>query len=75
MSRPDSRFYAAARERPMIVARICGYLRRGTDCSICQDEIVDGERYQPACRLLAEEAVAVVMEAVDRGPEQVRQDR
>jgi hypothetical protein len=75
MRRPDKRFYEAARERPFLVARICGYLRRGKDCDMCGEETMEGETYQPACRLLAEEAVAVVLEAVEQGPEQVRQDR
>lgn len=74
MSRPASRFYEEARSRPMLVARICGYLRKGKDCAMCGDDIHDGETYRPACRLLAEEAVAIVLEALDEGPEEVRQD-
>ena len=42
---------------------------------MCPDDSHEGERYRPACRLLAEEAVAIVLEAIDDGPEQVRQDR
>lgn len=74
-ARPARRFYDEARSRPYLVMRACSYLRGGKDCRQCQDEIQDGEVYSPACRLLAEEMVAVVAEALDSGPEKVEQDR
>ena len=75
MTRPDRRFYEEAQDRPFLVARVCGYLRQGGECGMCGNETHDGETYSPCCRLLAEEVVAIVLEAVDRGPEEVRQDR
>lgn len=75
MTRPAARFYEEARSRPFLVARICSRLRKGEECTMCPDDSHEGERYRPACRLLAEEAVAIVLEAIDDGPEQVRQDR
>ena len=41
---------------------------------MCKDETVDGEVYAPACRLLAEELVAVIAEGLETPGEIVRQD-
>lgn len=73
-NRPAQRYYDVARERPFLAGRVCGYLRQ-QDCTICADEIIDGETYAPACRLLAEEVIAIVAEAIASGPERVEQDR
>lgn len=73
-SRPDKRFYEQARQRPFLVARICTYMRK-EDCHICQDEIIDGDACSPACRLLAEELLAVIIQDLEKGPERVEQDR
>ena len=72
-ARPQKRFYDEARKRPFLVARACGYIRK-EDCSMCKDEMVDGEVYAPACRLLAEELVAVIVEGLEIPCEIVRQD-
>lgn len=74
MRRPHRRHYEEAAKRPFLVARVCTQIRK-EDCCMCKDEVHDGERYAPACRLIAEETVAIVLEALKAGPEIVRQDR
>jgi len=47
---------------------------RKEDCQMCPDEVIDEETCSPACRLLAEELLAVCMEELEGGPERVEQD-
>ena len=74
MSLPHRRYYEEAANRPFLVARVCGQIRK-EDCCMCKDEVHEEERHAPACRLIAEETIAIVLEALESGPEIVRQDR
>ena len=72
-NRPEKRFIDQATQRPFLVARICTYMRK-EDRQMCPDEVIDEETCSPACRLLAEELLAVCMEELEGGPERVEQD-
>lgn len=74
---PSERYYKAAAERPLLIHRVCGYLRLGRgECQGCPEEI--STPYGPGtrgCRLAAEEVIAIVMEDLDvRKPGEIIQD-
>ncbi len=73
--RPSEEFYREGQSRHMLRQRVCVYLRGGEECSDCPDVTTSqGETASPMCRLMAEELIAVVAEALARGEEHIAQD-
>jgi len=80
--RPPEHYYMDAEKRDLLVMRVCGYLRRGDVCrgcpqweqGRCGDTRAEYDKVKRCCRAMAEELIAVVHEALAKGPEVVAQD-
>lgn len=73
--RPAERFYKLSEGRPILIQRVCEYLRM-EDCKGCP-EWEDGGEYGPVqrgCRMLAEELIAVVAQGLELAPGEIVQD-
>jgi hypothetical protein len=65
MTRPPKQFYEQAQRMNYLVFEVCSRLRNLEPCKGCPHVMAD-ERHGPVhkgCRLMAEETIAVVLEA------------